>query len=199
MRKIAQEKHAKITKYLKNKDYPVYFKERSEQMSKKPSKAVKEKNADLFFANEHYRRFVLYLDHLRKCTHIIETHFADQFSVKAVHLFWVYELSRFQEGLSSSDLATICNVNRSLISREMPYLIEENIVCYSTEAETKKYNRRLMLTPKGKAMAEQVASIASRFQVEVSCGISPEEMGIFREVMQKLSINFQNILDKKEL
>ena len=168
-------------------------------MTKKLTKHATHKPAELSFANENYRRFLLYLDHLKKCTNSIEAHFAQRFSVKGVHLFWLYELCRYPEGLTSVELATLCNVNRSLVSREMPLLLEKGLVCHKEAEEPKKYNRLFCLTAEGQALAKELMEVASALQTEASVGISPEDMATFRQVLQTLSINLEKIMTESPI
>jgi len=168
-------------------------------MTKKLSKHATHKPAELSFANENYRRFLLYLDHLKKCTNSIEAHFAQRFSVKGVHLFWLYELCRYPEGLTSVELATLCNVNRSLVSREMPLLLEKGLVCHKEAQEPKKYNRLFCLTAEGQALAKELMEVASELQATAGTGVSPEDMATFRQVLQTLSINFEKIMTESPI
>ena len=111
---------------------------------------MKRKNAShLSYSSENYRLFSLYLGHIKKCVDTIEARFGEQFLIKGVYPFWIYELSRYPDGLTAAELAKLCNVNRSLVSREMPILLEQDIVCAKEETQGKKYNRRFLLTEKG--------------------------------------------------
>ena len=155
-----------------------------------------DKRSHLMFSSENYRLFSLYLGHLKKCVDIIEARFGEKFSIKGVHPFWIYELSRYPGGLTATELSKLCDVNRSLVSREMPVLLEQGIVFIREENAGKKYNRRFLLTEKGQTLAKEVSATAEEMQQKADRGISAEEMVIFRKVLKTMSINFENMISE---
>ena len=154
----------------------------------------RKKETQLAFSTENYRLFSLYLSHLKKSVDTLEARFGERFFIKGVHPFWIYELSRYPEGLTAAELAKLCDVNRSLVSREMPILVDQGIVTVKEETAGKKYNRHFLLTEKGRSLAAQVSATAAEMQEKADQGVSPEEMEIFRRVLKTLTVNFENML-----
>ena len=149
---------------------------------------------------ERFYTFALLIDGVHKCIHRIKFDFAPCFGVKSVHMFWIYELQAHPEGLTSAELAGKSMISRSLVSREIERLLENGYVVLREAAHGKRksYNSRILLTDKGKELAEQIRAEAIKVQNQANDGITEEELVIFYTVLKKFYRNLQKIICEKE-
>ena len=142
-----------------------------------------------------FERFTLLIDGIHKSIHNLKSTIAPHLGVKGVHVLWVYELLKHDDGLTAAELATRSKVNRSLISREIEALMKDGYVVYKGGGSG-RYNEKLLLTNKGRALAEKIREEVVRIQGAVDESISEEELFAFYNTLEKLSANFRILEDK---
>ncbi len=141
-----------------------------------------------------FLEFIRLVDVAQKSIKRIELRYAPQFGVKGVHIFWLHELMRHPEGLTSIELAAHRGIDRSLVSREIADLKEQGLVTVK-EDTVGKYNARLVLTEKGVATAEHIGEVAMGIQQLSDSGVTEEELLVFYETFEKLTQNLRKISD----
>jgi len=120
----------------------------------------------------------------------LKTRYTAQLGLKAVHVFWIYLLSAHPEGMSASELAAAGHSNRSLVSREIDYLFEKDIIWTSDQGEKRRYGWKLMLTEKGKQLADIISSVVIDIQNTVSHDIPEEDLIAFYRTLRVLADRF---------
>ena len=117
---------------------------------------------------ERFEVFFQNISGLYRAVQRLRAQFADAAGVSAVHLFWLYLLREYPEGLTASRLAELSNIDRSLVSRRLKPLLE-------------------------RGLAEQIAREALSIQNRAGRGILPEELAVFYRVLGALNQNFSSI------
>ena len=77
---------------------------------------------------ERFEVFFQNISGLYRAVQRLRAQFADAAGVSAVHLFWLYLLREYPEGLAASRLAELSNIDRSLVSRQLKPLLERGLV-----------------------------------------------------------------------
>lgn len=140
-----------------------------------------------------FEKLALLIDGIHKSIHKMKIEAAPSLGVKAVHVFWVYELMIHPNGLTATELAAKSMIDRSLVSREIEVLKNGGYVAKEPGAEKRSYNSRIHLTEKGLALAEKIVGYAKYVQDTVDDGISEEELASFYSTLTKLSDNFTRL------
>lgn len=149
--------------------------------------------------DEGFIKFVFGIENLHKCIKSLETIVAQDFGVKGVHIFWIFSLLDQPEGLSSSEIARMNFINRSLVSREMVKLEKEQIICYrSSSCNAGKYNAKIILTSKGKHIAGELYKMGYEAQNKTRENVSEKELVIFFSVLDRMSENLTKIIALKK-
>ena len=123
----------------------------------------------------------------------LRVQFADAAGVSSVHLFWLYLLREYPEGLAASRLAELSNIDRSLVSRQLKPLLECGLVRADGETWKRRYGWKIRLTQEGIALAEEIAAQALAIQNHAGRGVSAEELAGFYRVLGALDGNFSEI------
>jgi DNA-binding MarR family transcriptional regulator len=111
----------------------------------------------------------------------------------------VYSLRKHPEGLTSTELAALSEIDRSLVSREVAKLCADGYITYvGGSGKRRNYNSRLVLTEKGLELAEYIRKEALKIQNQADEGISAEELAVFYSVMEKLNANFAKVIKERE-
>ena len=78
---------------------------------------------------ERFEVFFQNISGLYRAVQRLRAQFADAAGVSSVHLFWLYLLREYPEGLAASRLAELSNIDRSLVSRQLKPLLGRGLVC----------------------------------------------------------------------
>jgi DNA-binding MarR family transcriptional regulator len=120
----------------------------------------------------------------------LKAQIAAELGIKSAHVFSIYLLRNYPQGLTAAEL---CELNRStggLISRETAELMEQGIITTDKESERRRYACKYLLTPKGKQLAERIAKFAMEVQSRVSSEIPKQELQAFYKTFGTLLKNF---------
>jgi len=148
---------------------------------------------------ERFGKFTLLIDGIYKNIHKIKLDTAPYLGIKSVHVFWIYLLRKHSDGLTSTELASISEIDRSLVSREVAKLCADGyIMSVGGTGKRKNYNSRLVLTEKGMELAESIRLEAMDVQARADAGITEEELALFYAVLEKLHDNFVKITKERE-
>lgn len=135
----------------------------------------------------------------------LKARYTTQFGLKAVHVFWLYLLREHPEGMSGSELAAAGQSDRSLVSREINTLFDKGIIYTRDNGEKRRYGWKLMLTDKGRGIADIISAVVTDIQNTVSWDISEEDLITFYRTLRTLADRFgeleknnniQEVIDK---
>ena len=141
--------------------------------------------------------FVILIDSVHKCISKIKQDISIDPSIKSVHTLWLYELLKYKDGLTASELAEKSNIDRSLVSREIRTLARGGYVTVDPAPGKRVYNARIVLTELGTVTAEQIAEAALEIQQAAGANIAISELASFYATLEKFSENLGKIVDKK--
>ena len=77
---------------------------------------------------ERFEVFFQNISGLYRAVQRLRAQFAQMSGVSSVHLFWLYLLREYPEGLAASRLAELSNIDRSLVSRQLKPLLARGLV-----------------------------------------------------------------------
>lgn len=140
-----------------------------------------------------FEKFVTLIDGIHKSVSKIRLSIAPMLGVKSVHVFWIYELLLHPEGMTATEIAAACFIDRSLVSREITLLKKAGYVTCASEENKRGYNARITLTDEGVALAHRITDEALRIQNAASAGISEDDLRILYSTLGKLYDNFNKI------
>ncbi len=141
-----------------------------------------------------YEKFTRSIDGIHKSINKLKLAIAPRLGVKGVHVFWLYKLLEYPDGLTAAEIATVSMIDKSLVSREIAALMHDGYICTrGAEGKKRGYNARLILTEKGVALAERIVTEVTRIQAAASMDISKEELSAFYSTLEKLHAKFVGI------
>ena len=123
----------------------------------------------------------------------LKARYTTQFGLKAVHVLWLYLLRTHPEGMSASELAAAAQSNRSLVSREIDELFDKGIIYTQENGNKRRYGWKLILTDKGRQLADIITAIAADIQKTVSRDISEENLITFYQTLKILANGFEEL------
>ena len=154
---------------------------------------------------ERFEEFSSLISSIHGNTQKLKTRYTTQLDLKAVHVFWIYLLRAHPEGMSASELAAAGQSNRSLVSREIDELFDKGIIFTQDNGDKRRYGWKLMLTDKGRQLADAISAVVTDIQNTVSRDIPEEDLITFYRTLRTLadglseltkSNNIREVIDK---
>ena len=137
-----------------------------------------------------YEKFTLYIDGIHKAINRIKLDVAPHLGVKGVHVFWVYKLLEYPDGLTAAEIAAVSMIDKSLVSREIAALKSDGyIAAEGQDGKKRSYNARFTLTEKGRDLAHRIVSEVVRVQSAADDGVFEEELLSFYNTLEKIHRN----------
>ncbi len=109
--------------------------------------------------------------------------------LRGTHVMCLFQLNRHPEGLTVTQLSTLCGEDKAATSRTMSDLIKKELV---TNDQEKKYRAPILLTKKGKMIADKIDIQAAQAVEAVGQGLTDEERETFYKVLTIISENLKN-------
>ena len=123
----------------------------------------------------------------------LKARYTAQLDLKAVHVLWLCLLRSHPEGMSASELAAAAQSGRSLVSRELNDLFDKGIIFTQENGGKRRYGWKLMLTDKGRQLADFISAIAADIQNTVSRDISEEDLITLYRTLKILADGFEKL------
>jgi len=115
-----------------------------------------------------------------------------EYSLRGPHVFCIYYLYTLGS-LTVTELADRCEEDKATISRAVDYLVEEEIID-RPDGSAKRYNARLALTEKGKAVGDEISHRVDFVLAEAGAGLSEEERASFYQTLNTISENLERLV-----
>jgi DNA-binding MarR family transcriptional regulator len=93
-----------------------------------------------------------------------------------------------EEGISQKELSHKMNVNESSIVRLLDRMEKEELSVRERDTQDRRITK-ISLTPKGKALRNELMPLGERFQDDATKGISLEQLDAFKYVLDKMLSN----------
>ena len=131
---------------------------------------------------ERFREFSGLVSRAEKALQRVKTENVKDYGLRGVHVSCLLALHERPEGLTATELASVCGVDRAQISRGTAELRGLDLVCEASPGPRRRYRGALELTEEGRAAAAEMAGIVDEKLQRVSGDIPPEELTVFYRV-----------------
>lgn len=131
---------------------------------------------------ERFREFSGLVSRAEKALQRVKTENVKDYGLRGVHVSCLLALHERPEGLTATELASVCGGDRAQISRVTAELRGLDLVCEASPGPRRRYRGALELTEEGRAAAAEMAGIVDEKLQRVSGDIPPEELTVFYRV-----------------
>lgn len=112
--------------------------------------------------------------------------------LKGPHAMCLIILSRYEYGITATELCKICDKDKAAISRTLSQLIDNGLIerlCVNNI----NYRSKLVLTEKGKNISDKVNEIVTAAVEQAGAGLSDEDRKIFYTAMDLIATNLHQL------
>ena len=139
-----------------------------------------------------FEQFTAGIFSINRCVQKIERVEMAKFGLKGPHAQCLLAMARFPEGITSSQLRTVCDKDKAAISRTIADLEREGMVDRLTN-NGNRYRAMLKLTQQGQIAAKQVQERAQFAVEKASEGMTGEERAVMYRALARIATNLQQI------
>ena len=144
---------------------------------------------------ELFSLFTLQVAKCSRCIRKIKQEEMETFDLKGPHVSCLYYLLKSEGSLTLKELCDICDEDKAYISRAVDSLEKDGYIECNSKTE-KRYKSPLMLTEKGKMVAEKTAEKIDQIVADAGIGVTEENRAIFYKTFKIISDNLQKLCDK---
>ena len=109
------------------------------------------------------------------------------YGLRGVHVSCLLELNEKPEGLTATELASACGVDRAQISRVTSELMELGLISGGAQGQRRRYRSPISLTEEGRRAASSMADIVAEKLQSVSGDLPEEELAVFYRVFRQIT------------
>lgn len=129
-----------------------------------------------------------------RCIQKIERVEMAKYGLKGPHAQCLLAMGHHPEGLTSSELCTLCDKDKAAISRTVAELEREGLVVRNTKGSN-RYRALLKLTQQGETAAAQVEERAKLAVEKAGEGMTDQQRAVFYEVLGLIAGHLQEICE----
>lgn len=119
----------------------------------------------------------------------LKGNYMSNYNLGSTHTMCIRRLSVSSNGLTRTQLAECCELDKAQVSRIVTELLEKEYVYESTEKSN--YKKRVILTDKGKKIVREIDRIILDINKFVSESIPDKEIEIFYKVFREICFNLK--------
>ena len=120
----------------------------------------------------------------------------DTLNIRGPHVMCLYYLGKHPEGLTITELATLCYEDKAATSRTVDYLIEKKYLINEEDDVKRRWRSKIKLTPEGSEVVKTINKVISKASVVVTADIPEEDLECFYRVFDKMLLNMDQLVFK---
>ena len=116
-----------------------------------------------------------------------------ELGLKGAHVMCMFYLKQHSDGLTASQLCSLCAEDKAAISRTVSFLKDKG---YVSSEGVKNYRSLLRLTAAGKALADQFDNLIAAWVSSGGSGLSDQERRDFYRSLDLISNNLRSKMER---
>ena len=141
---------------------------------------------------ERFEQFTYATNVIYRCVLKLERDEMEKYGYRASYALYLAIMSRFPEGLTATKLSELSDRDKAGISRTLAEMEENGLVVRQTN-KNNFYRAKLVLTDKGKEVADFVREKAVEAVSAAGSGISDEDRRVFYDCLITIASNLRII------
>ena len=126
----------------------------------------------------------------------IKGHEMTEYGLKASNVTCLFFLGKHPEGLTATELCSLCMEDKAGVSKSLALLREKEYVMQ--EDDGKKYKLKYFITESGKKVYDEISVVIGRVVERVGTGLSDEERNVFYKALGTIVNNLNLICEEME-
>lgn len=141
---------------------------------------------------QRFEVFVTTVNTIYRSIQRIKTREMTELGLKGTHVMCLFHLNQYPQGLTASQLSSLCVEDKAAISRAIAKLEEEGFVTLEDRGEKRRYRANILLTELGQQTATHMIGSIENAVIKGGEGLTQEEREIFYKALAMISENLRN-------
>ena len=134
---------------------------------------------------DNFERFGQMLSNASKSIFRLKSNFMSKYGLSSTHTLCLRSLYENTDGMTKSEIAEECNIDKAQITRIMSELVEKNYVMAGKSSRA--YNRKFFLTDEGIRITDEINKMVETVVKYVNQDISKEDIEHFYSVFETIN------------
>ena len=134
---------------------------------------------------DNFERFAQMLSNASKSIFRLKSKCMSKYGLSSTHTLCLRSLYENSEGMTKSEIAEICYLDKAQITRIMSELVENEYV--TADTSRRAYNRKFLLTEKGYRITEEINQTVQAVVKYVNEDIPKEDIEHFYAVFEAIN------------
>ncbi|MBE6892313.1 MAG: winged helix-turn-helix transcriptional regulator [Ruminococcaceae bacterium] len=126
----------------------------------------------------------------------IKAYEMNTFGLKGSHVMCLYYIGKNPEGNTAFELCSLCNEDKSQVSKAISYLLRVGYITPDKKSGTRKYKIRYIITPKGQEVYNAVNKLILGVLARCEDGLTEDELFKFYETFEKINKKLKTIQEE---
>lgn len=146
---------------------------------------------------ERFTAFTVNLSNVERNLHKVKSKKMAEYGLRATHLMCMIKIYTTEEGLTPTELARSCAIDKAFVSRISADLMARELIEFNKNiTDGRKYKNKYVLTDKGVAILEEITDIINEIISGIDSDITTEELKIFYKVLDTINTTINQTVDK---
>lgn len=138
-----------------------------------------------------FETFITTMNQISRSIQTIKNREMAAYNLKGTHVMCLYQLKQHSEGLTATELASLCDEDKAAVSRSLSKLEGKGMIAFTDVEGKKRYRTVITLTEQGSKVCDQISQKIDEMLQVNSQGISDEERETFYRVFSVIANNLQ--------
>lgn len=143
---------------------------------------------------DRFETFTTTIAFVNRCVQKIKSLEMQKFGLKSTDVLCIYHLEKQPQGLTASELCTLCGEDKAAVSRTLGTLAQNDYVRVDGTGDKRAYRAKVFLTEKGRQIGAYIDSRVAHVLDTVGAGLSEAERSAFYHGLRVISAGLQDYL-----
>ena len=146
---------------------------------------------------DRFTAFALNLANIERDLHKMKSKKMAEYGLRATHLMCMVQIFCSEEGLTSTEIARTCAIDKAFVSRITADLVDRKFVMFNEKYnDGRKYKQKFVLTEGGMNVMYEINDAVDKVIAKIYDQVSEEELKNFYKILEVLNNNINRATDE---
>ena len=146
---------------------------------------------------DRFTAFALNLANIERDLHKIKSKKMAEYGLRATHLMCMIQIFCHEDGLTSTEIARTCAIDKAFVSRITADLVDRHFVMFNEKYnDGRKYRQKFVLTEEGMKVMYEINDVVDKVIAKIYNQVSEEEIQHFYKILAVLNNNVMSAIEE---
>lgn len=146
---------------------------------------------------DRFTAFALNLANIERDLHKMKSKKMAEYGLRATHLMCMVQIFCHEDGLTSTEIARTCAIDKAFVSRITADLVDRKFVMFNEKYnDGRKYKQKFVLTEEGMKVMYEISDAVDKVIAKIYDQVSEEELKNFYKILEILNNNINLATDE---